>query len=241
MNRKFATGFLIGFVITLLLFISTFFLDFGKAATFIRAFFLLGLFYFLWVFSRKINWKRKINKKRAIIGLGLVILVASFYLSLVRLFFENVFLTVLTYAFFVSFGLFLIFTFYKLYKKKLSDSAKNSLAKVINYMFQILLVAFLLMLLIEEFFYNIVILNLNYFMAVVIALGILSILFPYKEKKKKSKKKPNKYIIYGLGIIGAVLVFIKTKNIGYLSYVVAVISFVLIVLLGSLTYEEDEE
>ena len=246
MNRKLASGLIISFFILLVLVIISLFIPFGKIASLVYTVFIIELFYLSWFASSKIHWRRKINKKRTLIGIGLIILIVSFYLSLSGLFFNSIIFTVLTYIFFISFSLFVLFTSYRIYgrlnasQRKKLNRAKNFLSKLLNYAFQILLIAFLLFLLIDEFYENIVILNLNYFMIIVIVLGVLSILFPYEEKKKKTKQKSNKYLVYGLAIIGAVLVFFKTKDIGFLSYIIALVSFVLIVLLGYIVYEEED-
>jgi hypothetical protein len=48
-------------------------------------------------------------------------------------------------------------------------------------------------------------------------------------------------LIWFLGTLGLVLIYIKTEQLGWLSYVISAIAGVLIVLLGYLVYEKDEE
>ena len=46
--------------------------------------------------------------------------------------------------------------------------------------------------------------------------------------------------IVALGIVGTVLIFIKTKELGWLSYLISIIAGILIILLSYLILEEDE-
>lgn len=122
----------------------------------------------------------------------------------------------------------------------------TNMRKSLNIIFQILLVAYLVLLLANEFFP--VPFNLNYLLIPVIAFGVLTAIFPYepKEEKKDIQKKLVEYkygmiLAFILGIIGAILIFIKTKDLGWISYIISAISGILIILVGFLIYQEDEE
>lgn len=116
--------------------------------------------------------------------------------------------------------------------------------EIINQVFHVFLVTYLLLLLLEEVFTGIVLdyLNLNYLLIIVLIAGVLTVLFPTKEKKRKEKAtgKDYLYTIF-LGIAGTVIIFIKTKELGWLSYLISIIAGILIILLSFLVLEEDEK
>ncbi len=120
---------------------------------------------------------------------------------------------------------------------------KESIKELINYVFQVLLVTYLLLLLLEELRNGFVtkFLNLNYVLILVIILGVLTVIFPYEKKHLKRKIIPLDYFFIAfLGIIGGGIIFYKTKELKWLSYVISVIGGLLIVLLSILVLEEDE-
>lgn len=123
---------------------------------------------------------------------------------------------------------------------------KTNLRKALNIIFQILLVVYLVLLLVNEFVP--VQFNLNYLLIPVIAFGVLTALLPYepKEEKKDPEKELVEYksgiiLAFILGIVGAILIFIKTRDLGWISYIISAISGILIILVGFLIYKEDEE
>ena len=115
----------------------------------------------------------------------------------------------------------------------------NDFKVIVNFLFQLFLVFYLILLLINEFV-AIEFINLNYILVLTIIFGVLTVIFPVKkEVKEKPMKTFDKIIVYVLAVIGMVLIFIKTKDLGWLSYVISIISGVLIVLLGNITYHPD--
>lgn len=116
--------------------------------------------------------------------------------------------------------------------------ASGQLAPYVNTVFQVLLIAFLLVLLVNEF-YKLAFINMSLFLVVVVVFGVLSILLPDEKQKKAARKSVyDDILVYFIGIIGGVVVFLKTQEMGWLSYVIAVVAFLLVVLLGSIIYEE---
>lgn len=121
---------------------------------------------------------------------------------------------------------------------------KNKTAvEMINQAFQTLLVLYLILLLIEQVWqYSVsAYLNLNYLLIIVIIAGILSV-FTKQEKRKKEPitRKDYVYIII-LSITGFIIIFMKTRELGWLSYVISIIAGILIFLLSFLVLEEDED
>ena len=110
-----------------------------------------------------------------------------------------------------------------------------------NHVFQILLIGYLLLLLVNEF-KKITFINLNYLMIAVIIFGIATILFPIEIKKQQTKttKKDIAFIII-LGIIGSILIYLKTKELGWISYLISIIAGILIILLSKLVLEDEED
>lgn len=112
---------------------------------------------------------------------------------------------------------------------------RNKMAvELINQIFQMLLVLYLVLLLIEQVWqYSVsMYINLNYLLILVIIAGILSVFTKQKRKKKEPITwKDHAYIII-LSITGIIIIFIKTQELGWLSYVISIIAGILIFLLS---------
>lgn len=105
---------------------------------------------------------------------------------------------------------------------------------------------FLLALLLQQFKPDFVEhhINLTYFLVLVIIFEIISILTAGEEKSPNPSEPLAKrdYVLVALaGIAGAVLVWYKIQDIGWLSYFIALISGVLIILLSILVLGEEGE
>lgn len=62
------------------------------------------------------------------------------------------------------------------------------------------------------------------------------------QKRAREEIKLKDYIfIFGLGIFGAALIFYKTKELGWISYVISLISGLLIILLSIIILKEEKE
>ena len=109
-------------------------------------------------------------------------------------------------------------------------------------LFQYLLIFYLGMLLIREFKSNFLsILNLNYILIIVIVFGIITVLTYKPVKKEEIVTKNDYYLIFFLGVLGAILIYMKIKDLGYLAYLISIIAGILIVLLSKLVIEENGE
>jgi hypothetical protein len=113
------------------------------------------------------------------------------------------------------------------------------------------------------------VLSLNYLLIVVIVFGV-AFVFTNKEEKlegdealkiKKGKygkkgsevreykmesysdilSKDYTWLIYVLGVLGFVIIKLKTYSLGWLSWVISIVAGILIILLSLLVLEEDEE
>ncbi len=117
------------------------------------------------------------------------------------------------------------------------------ISKIINNLFQTFLVTYLLLLLIEQIWANSVslYLNLNYILIIVIVFGIGSVFTKQEEKKQEPVTELDYIYISLLSIIGTIIIFIKTKELGYLSYLISIIAGILIFLLSYLVLNDDEE
>jgi len=116
-------------------------------------------------------------------------------------------------------------------------------AEIINTAFQSLLVLYLILLLAEQIWPNSVswYLNLNYLLIIVIIAGILSIFTEQKKPKKEKITKKDYIYISILSIAGFIIIFIKTQELGWLSYAISIIAGILIFLLSYLVLNEDED
>lgn len=117
-------------------------------------------------------------------------------------------------------------------------------------LFPMLLVVYLALLLVELVFKGRVssYLNLNYLLIAVIVVGIIAIVTAPPETQRVRESHLTRrdiFIIVGAGILGTASVWYKTNEIGWMSYVISVISGALIVLLSMLvwggTAEEADE
>ena len=120
---------------------------------------------------------------------------------------------------------------------------KNKTAvDIINMTFQSLLVLYLILLLAEQIWPNSVswYLNLNFLLICVIIAGILSTFTEQKKQKKEKITKKDYIYISILSIAGFIIIFIKTRELGWLSYIISIIAGILIFLLSYLVLEEDE-
>ncbi len=120
---------------------------------------------------------------------------------------------------------------------------KGHTADIINHIFQALLVAYLLLLLIEQIWTGSVSLyvNLNYLLVGVIIVGILDVFSEHPEKEKQKIKWWDYGFISILGILGFIIIKFKTGELGWLSWMISVIAGILIVLLSILVLEDEEE
>ena len=118
----------------------------------------------------------------------------------------------------------------------------------IQQLFIILLVTYLVLLLIETIFPESVsrYLNLNYWLIAVIITGVVTVLS--RQESGKLKEKDEKTINTGsiitfvcIGLIGAALIWYKTREIGWLSYLISLVGGTLIVLLSILIWQKDGE
>ena len=118
----------------------------------------------------------------------------------------------------------------------------------IQQLFIILLVTYLVLLLIETIFPGSVsrYLNLNYWLIAVIATGVVTVLSrqesgTLKEKDEKTINTGSIITFVCIGLIGAALIWYKTREIGWLSYLISLVGGTLIVLLSILIWQKDGE
>ena len=127
---------------------------------------------------------------------------------------------------------------------------KGNSAGLINYVFQTLLVTYLVLLLLEQIWSGFVsvYLNLNYLLIAVIIMGILDVFSDHSKKDSKQnydgKVKLLDYVFIGiLGILGFAIILFKTKSSLdlWLSFLISSIAGILIILLSLLILSEDKE
>jgi len=119
---------------------------------------------------------------------------------------------------------------------------KGKPAEIINYLFQSLLVAYLILLLIEQIWAGSVSVyfNLNYLLILVILTGILDIFSEHKSIKNEKPTKKDYLFTILLGIAGFVIIKFKTWQLGWLSWLISIIAGILIILLSVLVLQGEE-
>jgi len=112
--------------------------------------------------------------------------------------------------------------------------------------FSTLLLSYLVLLLIENIWEASVSLhmNLNQLLILTIVSGAISVFTTMKEDTIKNEtrniKKMDYIFIFLTGFAGAVIIWYKTQNIGNISYIISVLSGILIIILSLLVMEEDD-
>lgn len=117
--------------------------------------------------------------------------------------------------------------------------------ELVQTLFPVLLITFLILILLETISNGSVssYINLNQLLVTVIIVGIIAVLSaPSKADSKKTERltRKNIFIIICAGIGGAVIIWYKTRDIGWLSYVISLLGGGLIVLLPALIWRGDE-
>jgi len=132
--------------------------------------------------------------------------------------------------------------------EKLKEITRNEfLQDTITSTFQMLLFVFLLTLLVHEFkpLYVEHYISLNNFLVIVIIIGVLAVIFepekPSQQEQPEELTKKDYVFIAIAGIAGAVIVWYKIKDIGWVSYLIGAMSGVLIITLSILMIEESGE
>ena len=82
---------------------------------------------------------------------------------------------------------------------------------------------------------------MDYTLVVLIILGIITVLTYQPKVEKQKVRKIDYYFIYLLGFGGMLLVYFKIKNIGWIAYLISIISGILIILLSRLIMKEEDE
>ena len=115
----------------------------------------------------------------------------------------------------------------------------------INSTFQILLTIFLLLLLFQEFFSISKWININYFLIIVIIFGVITVITNNETETEKVQPaiitKKDYVLIAISGIVGAIIVWYKIRDIGLVSYLIGCMSGLLIITLSILMIEESNE
>ena len=124
----------------------------------------------------------------------------------------------------------------------MENKLKKALIKLNKNVFQYLLIFYLIILLVNEYNDKLLdFLNMNYILIVTIVLGVITVLtYKPKEEKKQKLRRMDNYFIYLLGIAGAFLVYFKIKDLGWISYLISILSGVLIITLNKLIVKEEE-
>ncbi len=120
---------------------------------------------------------------------------------------------------------------------------KRESRHIISSVFQWILIIFLVTLLIREFYPDYInhYISITYFMIIVIVLGVLTILI--QREREQTHREPTKFekiLPIPLGILGAILVFLKLKEIGWIAYLIAGLAGLLIIYLSYMLFEEEK-
>jgi hypothetical protein len=111
-------------------------------------------------------------------------------------------------------------------------------SKLYQDVFSWLLVTYLVLLVVRSF--TALPFNADWMLVPVLLAGVLTVVFPAKVAKVAKRTHQDTWLIWGLGVVGTVLIFLKTGSLGWLQYVISLLGGALIVLLSYLVYEKEE-
>jgi uncharacterized membrane protein len=119
---------------------------------------------------------------------------------------------------------------------------KGHTADIVNHTFQILLVTYLILLLLEQVWPGLVsvYLSLNWLLVLVILAGVLDVFVDHEPKNERVKKIDYIFAVV-LGILGFGIILYKTGDLGWLKWVISIVAGILIILLSMLVLEENDE
>lgn len=140
-----------------------------------------------------------------------------------------------------------------LIKHKVSEEIKDRIRieyfkKSIETLFSSLLTLYLLLLLVQQIFpkiFELIPINLNYLLFAVVIFGVIHVLLHRDEEHEETRAekitKKDYAFIGAMSILGGVIIWYKTRNIGWLSYLISIIGGVLIFLLSVIVLEGDKD
>lgn len=120
------------------------------------------------------------------------------------------------------------------------NTHKNLIKNLSRYIFQVLLLCYLILLLIDLLFVNIKIFNINYLLIII----IISAVIMSKKRNIEREKITNKdyFFIIFLGIVGTIILFTQIKNLNlFLAYLISFSSSILIICLSLLILNTKNE
>ena len=117
-------------------------------------------------------------------------------------------------------------------------------AAIIVDVFQVSLIVYLLILLIEQFKAGFAsnFINLNWILWVVIVSGIITVLLNNgeQEREKKEIKWWDYLFIAVFGLVSGVLIYLKIKDLNWIAWVIGILSCLMIWLISYLIINEEE-
>jgi hypothetical protein len=134
----------------------------------------------------------------------------------------------------------------RLSKTKQENRYIKGAVALVQELFIILLTTYLILILLETISEGSVssYLNLNYLLIAVIATGVIAVITRSEKLKEEGRGCPSRtgiIMTVCVGLAGAAIVWYKTKDIGWLSYLISVVGGGLMVLLSILIWQRDEE
>ena len=121
----------------------------------------------------------------------------------------------------------------------------QAIVTFLRYLFLPVLGVYLLLLLIDVIFPNSIsrYINLDYWLIPVIFTGIVAVLTGFKNDRSTEQSSPIKSNIVTIiccGIVGAVIVWYQSRDVGWLTYVISPVSGIVIVLLTLVIWQNPE-
>ena len=118
--------------------------------------------------------------------------------------------------------------------------------ELVQTLFQMLLITYLMLILLETIFEGSVssYINMNYLLIIIIVVGVVAVLMePIKAEniERKHLNRKSIFLMFCAGIVGATIIWYKTQGIGWLAYVVSTGGGVLILLLPMLAWGGSRE
>lgn len=178
------------------------------------------------------------QNRRNLIIIGLTVFLISFIINIFSIFLEHPIFNIFKIIFVALIAILALLIGYRALQKQKIERRSPIIGFITNKIditFQALVIIYLILLITNEF-WEITFFELHYLLYVTGIMGIISTILPSRKKRGRW----NKFMEYFIAAAGSIFLTVKTKQLGFLSYIVGIVTFMLIITLTYLIVEEED-